>query len=517
MGEGKRWVMRKTVLKMGQIGPWRLLWLASFAVVLAGCSADVVRLDSSPSFSLNDPAGSRTLLRPSASINRSAVGASNIDPGASAAYTPPRPVEQIEIAALPPPPSNPAAAYSPPASYAPPAASARPAPYVPTREPASSRAVAPAPIATTEKGEAIEIKPGDTLYGIAKQNKVSLSSLMQVNGLSSPALKPGQTLYLPKTVRRPITRPDATAAATTATSPSRAPSVASAQISSETAAKYNGIYTVQKGDSLYALALKLKVPMAELQQVNGITDVRKVKPGAVLKVPGSAVAAAPSPSPIAPVTAASAKVPAAVVDSQAAVADAAGGPTVPPARPVLLNGEKQVAAIDPASVAGATANDAGTGTAAPSGTAPAIAASAGKTAAAGGAAASAGVDTKLRWPVRGKIIAGFGARPDGTHNDGVNVQVPQGTEVHAAEAGAVAYAGSELKGYGNLVLVRHDNGWITAYAHNSEIMVKRGDRVKRGQVISKAGKSGSVDQPQVHFELRQGSKPVDPTPYLERM
>jgi murein DD-endopeptidase MepM/ murein hydrolase activator NlpD len=124
---------------------------------------------------------------------------------------------------------------------------------------------------------------------------------------------------------------------------------------------------------------------------------------------------------------------------------------------------------------------------------------------------------KLRWPAIGKIIAGFGGRPDGTHNDGINVSVPLGTDVHAAEAGVVAYAGSELKGYGNLVLLRHDNGWVTAYAHNDELLVKRGDKVKRGQVIAKAGKTGSVDQPQIHFELRQGSRPVDPIPYLEKL
>jgi murein DD-endopeptidase MepM/ murein hydrolase activator NlpD len=124
---------------------------------------------------------------------------------------------------------------------------------------------------------------------------------------------------------------------------------------------------------------------------------------------------------------------------------------------------------------------------------------------------------KLRWPTSGKIIAGFGGRPDGTHNDGINLQVPLGTEVHAAESGVVAYAGGELKGYGNLVLLRHDNGWVTAYAHNDELLVKRGDKIKRGQVIAKAGKTGSVDQPQVHFELRQGSRPVDPMPYLEKL
>ena len=124
---------------------------------------------------------------------------------------------------------------------------------------------------------------------------------------------------------------------------------------------------------------------------------------------------------------------------------------------------------------------------------------------------------KLRWPASGRIITGFGQRSDGTHNDGINLSVPLGTSVHAAESGTVAYAGSELKGYGNLILLRHDNGWVTAYAHNDQLNVKRGDKVQRGQVIATAGRTGSVDQPQVHFELRQGSKPVDPVPFLERL
>ena len=120
----------------------------------------------------------------------------------------------------------------------------------------------------------------------------------------------------------------------------------------------------------------------------------------------------------------------------------------------------------------------------------------------------------FRWPVKGRIISGFGTRPDGSHNDGINVSVPQGTSVMAAENGVVAYSGNELKGYGNLVLVRHANNWVSAYAHNDELLVKRGDKVRRGQVIAKAGASGSVSQPQVHFELRKGSRPVDPSKYM---
>jgi murein DD-endopeptidase MepM/ murein hydrolase activator NlpD len=122
----------------------------------------------------------------------------------------------------------------------------------------------------------------------------------------------------------------------------------------------------------------------------------------------------------------------------------------------------------------------------------------------------------FRWPVRGRVIAAFGPRPSGQRNDGINIAVPEGTPIKVAEDGVVAYAGNELKAYGNLVLVRHSNGFVTAYAHASEILVKRDDPVKRGQVIAKAGQTGSVAAPQVHFEIRKGSSPVDPLPFLDK-
>jgi murein DD-endopeptidase MepM/ murein hydrolase activator NlpD len=118
------------------------------------------------------------------------------------------------------------------------------------------------------------------------------------------------------------------------------------------------------------------------------------------------------------------------------------------------------------------------------------------------------------WPVHGRLIAGYGAGDGGTHNDGINIAAPAGTIVLAAEAGTVAYAGNELRGYGNLVLVKHAGGWMTAYAHNSKLLVKRGDKVKRGQPIARVGKSGAVAEPQLHFEVRRGSKALDPADYL---
>jgi murein DD-endopeptidase MepM/ murein hydrolase activator NlpD len=116
--------------------------------------------------------------------------------------------------------------------------------------------------------------------------------------------------------------------------------------------------------------------------------------------------------------------------------------------------------------------------------------------------------------VRGRIISGFGTKPNGEKNDGINLAVPEGTSVKSVEAGTVIYAGNELAGYGNLVLVRHAGGWVSAYAHNKDLLVKKGDTVQRGQTIAHAGMTGSVTSPQVHFELRQGAKPVNPLDYL---
>jgi len=122
--------------------------------------------------------------------------------------------------------------------------------------------------------------------------------------------------------------------------------------------------------------------------------------------------------------------------------------------------------------------------------------------------------TSFRWPVRGRIISSFGAAPSGQRNDGINLAVPEGTSVKAAEAGTVIYAGNELEGYGKLVLIRHADDWVSAYAHNSEIKVKKGDTIRRGQTIATAGMSGSVTSPQLHFELRKKAKPVNPLDYL---
>ncbi|MFL5237818.1 MAG: peptidoglycan DD-metalloendopeptidase family protein [Rhizomicrobium sp.] len=119
----------------------------------------------------------------------------------------------------------------------------------------------------------------------------------------------------------------------------------------------------------------------------------------------------------------------------------------------------------------------------------------------------------FEWPVEGRIISAFGPGSGGQRNDGINIAAELGTPIHAAAKGTVSYA-DKLKGYGNLILIQHDNGYVTAYAHAQSMMVSAGDRVDRGEVIGFAGKSGDVATPQLHFEIRRGVKPVDPKPLL---
>ena len=114
-------------------------------------------------------------------------------------------------------------------------------------------------------------------------------------------------------------------------------------------------------------------------------------------------------------------------------------------------------------------------------------------------------------------MSSYGALPGGAQNDGINIAAAEGTPVLAADDGEVAYAGNELRGFGNLVLVKHANGWMSAYAHNEKLLVKRQDKVKRGQAIARVGSTGAVGEPQLHFELRKGTRALDPTEYLPRL
>lgn len=489
------------------------LVLAS-AALIGGCSADISRFD------LGNPEGARAHSGYGSAGTTGRVASAEYG---SAGYDRPVPREStVARSDLAPRPEAPltTAAISPdrgrsydtyndgsstwrqPPAQQPSYGGAAPR-YAPPAQPQPSSGYDSAARDTGPKGEQIEVRAGDTLYSLSRRHGVSLNELMQANGLSSSNLQPGQKLYLPagraasqgyaSQTARPPRENYETAAAPVAQAPVDAPS------------DWNRSYTVRSGDSLYAIARQNGVKLSDLERYNGIADSRKVMPGTVLKLPGSDHGApayaearpAPSVEPVreaVPQSVPQNPVPGAVRLGEVTNGAGTAAPSTPQ-QPTLLNGaggERVARAETPGSASDAV-SPAATGQ--------------------GGSVAG----SRLRWPVAGKVISGFGPRPDGTHNDGVNLAAPMGTDIHAAEGGVVAYSGDELKGYGNLVLVRHDNGWVTAYAHADELLVKRGDRIKRGQVIAKTGRTGQVDQPQVHFELRQGQKPVDPTPFMERL
>lgn len=309
-------------------------------------------------------------------------------------------------------------------------------------------------------GTAITVAPGDTIASIAHKYGVPAAAIMQANGIrpGSP-IPPGQRLVIPRYNR-------ATGAPYAANAPAAA-----------------GVHVVAAGESLSSIARHYHKPRAAIAKANNIAPDAKIRVGQRLAIPGvKPIAAAPA-KPMPPVVQG---------NDRAGNPKAAAKPPAPPAAP----GAK-VATNEPPATAHMTTP-----------TEPTIESESGP-----GAEPAAGTPS-FRWPVRGRIIAGFGPRANAPQNDGINLAVPEGTSVKAAEDGVVAYAGNELKGYGNLLLVRHQNGYVTAYAHASELMVKRGDQVKRGQIIARTGQTGGVAAPQLHFEIRKGKVPVDPTQFL---
>jgi murein DD-endopeptidase MepM/ murein hydrolase activator NlpD len=269
---------------------------------------------------------------------------------------------------------------------------------------------------------------------------------------------------------------------------------------------------VAEGETLDSISRRYGVPAAALLAANGLSNGSQVKSGMRILVPvyhadGHAVASAESKK--------ARKHLGAVADADAAKSAKAKEKEKEKGKNLAKadkSGEKP-AAKDAGAVAYAEP-------AKPAGKSPMIdkaptgnlesGADATKVPLTGAHADAAGVEPEFRWPARGRIIEGFKAGG----NDGINISVPAGTSVRAAESGVVVYSGDGLKGYGNLILIKHPNGFVTAYGNNGELDVKRGDQVKRGQVIAKSGDTGNVNSPQLHFELRKGSTPVDPTNYL---
>lgn len=123
-------------------------------------------------------------------------------------------------------------------------------------------------------------------------------------------------------------------------------------------------------------------------------------------------------------------------------------------------------------------------------------------------------DAHFSWPMNGRVISDYGSTTSGERNDGINIAAAYGEPIHAAADGEVSYSGSDLKSYGNLVLIKHSDNYVTAYAHAERLLVSRGDHVVKGQIIGYAGNTGDVSSPQLHFEIRRGVTPVNPLPLL---
>jgi murein DD-endopeptidase MepM/ murein hydrolase activator NlpD len=424
--------------------------LALMSIGFAGCSADMSTRLSDNPFS--NPFASQP--EATGSVQTSAVERRELPQYA-------RPQSQYQSQALPPPISAPQSYPAAPgvtgggrglASYSPPAH--------PQLETTGS--IAPRSVAATHpaQGTTVIVGTSDTLETLSHRYNVSTAAILQANGYKGPrALSPGQQLIIPP-------RQTAAVAAPALAAPASKPVVTAAAPS---------VHVVNHGDTLLSIAHRNHVPVAELARANNIEPSAKLKLGMKLTVPGAKTAA-----------------------------------VVPAAQPVV-SAEPVAAAAAPATKMAAVPGDSQQKVRLAQATAPLETPSVETPVKAGEAT---GALPTFRWPVRGKVITSYGAKTNGKANDGINLAVPEGTPVKAAEDGVVAYSGNELKGYGNLVLVRHANGYVTAYAHASELLVKRGETIKRGQIIAKSGQSGEVGSPQLHFEIRKGSTPVDPLQFL---
>jgi murein DD-endopeptidase MepM/ murein hydrolase activator NlpD len=350
-------------------------------------------------------------------------------------------------------------------------------------------------------GKTVQVGPGMTLASIARRGGVSVPDLIAANNLQAPfTVRQGQVLLVPEgqvaAAKPRLIEPEEQVADAVVAPKARSKKIKFNQIATsddtaleepiaqKPAKKLNrGMnYTVASGDTLYSLGRKFGVSPFAIADANGFAHDSALPLGQEIRLPGAkplaaeATVAENTPS-TAPTVKKKAKL--SLVEEEQTQADAGSEPAI---------GEEQAqqVAVKPALKIKE----------------PVV------------SAAASSKALNLRWPVKGKIISGYGPKSDGLKNEGINIAVPEGTSIRAADDGVVAYAGNELKGYGNLVLVRHAGGFVTAYAHAKQLMVKRGDTIKRGDVIGLAGQTGAVTSPQVHFEVRKGAAALDPLKYI---
>lgn len=331
----------------------------------------------------------------------------------------------------------------------------------------------------SDKSKTVTVEPGDTIYTIARRYDVPTKVIIARNGLKPPyTLTTGQQLIL---------------------DPTRS-------------------HTVVRGDTLSQLAVTYKVEMRLLASANELYPPYTIHVGQELWIPdpfsqaaapagrqtadGQALGVAPTRVPRSAISSESLTPPAPLSAPVAPQPLPPGSPLPAPDLQPALPPEPAIPP-PPVDVPAAPVPDV-----APE---PEIAVPPQPL-----TEPPARASARFSWPLRGKMLAGFGSAGKGLHNDGINIAAPMGSQVRAADNGVVAYAGNELKGFGNLLLIKHADGFTTAYAHNDKLLVARGDEVKQGQVIAAVGRTGNVDSPQLHFEVRKGTQALDPLEYLSK-
>lgn len=390
--------------------------------------------------------------------------------------------------------------------------------------PATTAAAKPsAGWSSSNDGGRVALRPGETIYTLSRRYGIPADAIMKANGISdASSVAAGQELVIPTynyARNAPVSAPDndpRTRNASALPQPAPQPAAPEQKVAmlpraNDPKAGYGGTkalglpqqqatapaasgstYTVQSGDTLTRIAIKTGVSVDALKQANGISG-SAIRIGQTLKLPsgGSTVAQA-APAAEAKATPASLpkaetpKVTTAVATKTTSQAEAQAKPSAPEASATKQPAESEQSVADAQSgkeLASLTPESTGIG--------------------------------KLRWPVRGQVVAKFGSEQEGNRNDGIDISVPQGTPIKAAENGVVIYAGNGLKEYGNTVLLRHDNGLVTVYGYAKDLKVDRGDKVTRGQVIADSGMSGAAERPKLHFEVRKDATPVDPMGYLD--
>ncbi len=353
---------------------------------------------------------------------------------------------------------------------------------------------------STTNAPAVLLRQGDTISTLANRFGVPEKEILKANGLKSASdVEPGQRILIPTfNVAASAAKASASDAAASldvdkqknvpvlpgnrevAILPgqsqsrekgvSRADATAGKQPVSGDGNGQSATYTVQAGDSLNRIAKANGVSVEALRKANGLTN-GAIRVGQALKLP------------------------AADNVTTASVPKAAEEVKVAKTETVKQEDAKPVAYAPP--VAKESVNEV-----------------ASKSDVTEESPKATGI-SKYRWPVRGAVVAGYGANVDGNRNDGINISVPEGTPIKAAENGVVIYSGSSLKELGNAVLVRHDDGTVTVYGNASELKVQRGQKIQRGQTLASSGMSGTASQPQVHFEVRKNATAVNPVTYLE--